>query len=101
MVFVTIEVSSSKLLTGYDPYKEKLDGVDFSENFAKKTYEYYISHNEGEIKEFEDFYNEKKKDGFTNDELMEFLAQDIINGSKIKYNYLPDLVKKQLQRSRL
>lgn len=93
VIFVTIEVSSSKLLTGYDPYKEKLDGVDFSENFAKKTYEYYISHNEGEIKEFEDFYNEKKKDGFTNDELMEFLAQDIINGSKIKYNYLPDLVK--------
>lgn len=105
-ILILIELGTSHIISGYDPYEEQLEGDNFSENFANKTREYYETNYASKmmkIQSFEDFLTEHYKveeingkkvitDPFTNDELIEYLALDIHSGSKTKYTRLVDLI---------
>ena len=96
-LLIGIELGSSKLLTGYDPYQEQLPGEDFGENLAKSFYETYIydknNKHVAEIPTLEVFYEEHRADGFTNEELIDFTAQDILAGSRTKYYVFSEYIK--------
>ncbi|HKM30467.1 MAG TPA: hypothetical protein VJZ51_06930, partial [Bacilli bacterium] len=96
-LFIGIELGSSKFISGYDPYIEQLPGDDFGENLAKNFYTTYLfdkdKHSVQEIPALEVFYEQYKTDGFTNQELIEFTAQDILTGSKTKYFVFSEYIK--------
>ncbi|MDD3171006.1 MAG: sugar ABC transporter permease [Bacilli bacterium] len=97
VLFIGIELGSSNLISGYDPYNEQLSGNDFGPNLAKGFYETYVfdrdDHAVQELTEFETFYEAYKADGFTNDELIEYVAQDILAGSRTKYYVFSEYIK--------
>lgn len=96
-LMIGIEVGTGNYIGGFDPYDEKLEGEDFGPNLANNVYKAYtmdvLDKKMQPVKAFDDFYAEHKTDGFTNEELIEYLAMDIKNGSRIKYYLMTDYVK--------
>ena len=96
-LMIGIEVGTGNYIDGYDPYDEKLEGIDYGENLANNIYRAYqmdvLDKKMKAVPEFDEFYETHKSDGFTNDELIEFLAQDILAGSRIKYYLMTDYIK--------
>lgn len=96
-LMVGIELGTGNYIQGYDPYEEKLEGIDYGENLANNIYKAYqmdvLDRKMQAVPAFDEFYASHKSDGFTNDELIEYLASDILNGSKIKYYLLTDYIK--------
>lgn len=97
VLFIGIELGTSNLISGYDPYQEQLSGEDYGPNLAKGFYETYIFDVDKKtikkMDDFETFYQENKADGFTNEELIAFTAQNILSGSRTKYYSLKDYIK--------
>jgi len=93
--FVTlfsIEIGTSRYISGFSPY-EKVPGVDFNQNFVNRfisTYKADVLDGMPAMTSFDTFYNEHKADDFTSEELIQFLATDIKEGSKIKYYVLAE-----------
>jgi arabinogalactan oligomer/maltooligosaccharide transport system permease protein len=88
-VFVTIELSSSRYFTGYDPYNIIPSGEDIRDTFAAKFLQDYKYDVETRrilpIPTFEEFVEENKQDGLSINELIKFTAQDLKEGSSLKY----------------
>lgn len=94
-LFVFIELSTGKIVSGYDPYQQRLDGRDFSDNEAENFYKYYKFNSLNPIPEFDEYYLTSSADGnFTMDELIYFTALNIKKESSPKYFSLSSYISK-------
>lgn len=97
-VFVTIELSTSRYFENVDPYDKLTSetGELFSDDFANNFYLTFVfQSDEGEVDfpEFEAYYQTVKNDGFTMHELLDYVAQEIVDVSTARYFILQtDLV---------
>ncbi len=93
--FLTIELSSGKYFSEFDPY-DKLTtetGELFTDAFAEGFYNLYQSQKfDGDIDlpEFEAYYESVEADGFTMRELIDYTAQNILEASTARYFLLID-----------
>jgi len=92
-VLIVIELFSSRFLTGYDPYS-KIPGDDFDDAFAARFHHTYNIDVEGNrirpIPEFDLYCEENGISKLSIDNLIEFIAVDLVNENNVKFYLLSE-----------